>query len=78
MSKGSNPFAAQGDAYTLSEGRKYMLRSASARICVTDTQACARGAILTTTEIEVSTEIHSVYMHFSYHGDIHVPLQLDC
>lgn len=41
VSKGSNPFTAREDMHVFAD-RKSMLRSASARICVTDTQACAR------------------------------------
>lgn len=56
----------------LSEGRKYMLRSASARICVTDTQACTRGAILTSIEIKVITERYTrIRMFCRYHKNIH-------
>ena len=53
---------------TLSEGGKYMLRSASARICVTDTQACTRGAIFTSIEIKVSTESteREIYMYVRF------------
>jgi len=65
---------------TLSEGRKYMLRSASARICVTDTQVCTRGAILTSIEIKVSTESTERCTHVrtfcKYHKNNHVLSQL--
>lgn len=47
------------------EGRKYTLRSASARICMTDTQACAHSNIFTWIEIVASTEIHRVYILIS-------------
>lgn len=40
-------------------GRKYMLRSASVRICVTDTQACAR-ATLVLLQLEITAKYPGV------------------